>query len=61
MPIPRGMERHEKWIVAIVVGVLVVIVGTVAVWQAVAEHQRQERIERIGREMGEDLARDMLD
>lgn len=55
------MDKSEKWALAgIVAMVLVVVVAFIAVpmWQG---HQRQERVEEVGRDMGENLARDMLD
>lgn len=49
------MDNSEKWALAGIVFVLLVIVGAVGV-HMVQEHQRQDRIREIGREYGDRLA-----
>ena len=53
------MDNSEKWALA---GLLVVLlVVGVFVVHVVQDQQRQDRIEQIGRDMGDRLAQDMLD
>lgn len=53
------MDRETKRWLAVVATLLVVAVATVTVVLLVQQHQRQESIDRIGREMGDRLAWDM--